>query len=206
MNEGIVYVLTNPAMPKMVKIGRTGREIDERLNQLYSTGVPLPFECAYAATVADMDKVEKAFHNAFGPYRVNPKREFFSIDPEQAIGLLELMKLEDMTPAMQREAEQVDVEAKAAAEKFKRSRRPSFRFTKLGIPEGSVRQFTGGEQTCMVSSRKHVEYEGNREWTLSALARHLSGSSRPMSGTSYFTYQGRKLSDIYDEAYDEEDE
>ncbi len=118
MSEGIVYVLTNPAMPKMVKIGRTGREIDERLNQLYSTGVPLPFECAYAAKVADMDKVEKAFHNAFGPYRVNPKREFFSIDPEQAIGLLELMKLEDMTPAMQQEAEQVDVEAKAAAEKF----------------------------------------------------------------------------------------
>ena len=86
MTEGIVYVLTNPAMPKMVKIGRTGREIDERLSQLYSTGVPLPFECAYAARVADMDKVEKAFHNAFEPYRVNPKREFFSIDPEQAIG------------------------------------------------------------------------------------------------------------------------
>jgi hypothetical protein len=26
MSEGIVYVLTNPAMPRMVKIGRTGRE------------------------------------------------------------------------------------------------------------------------------------------------------------------------------------
>ena len=26
---------------------------------------------------------------------------------------------------------------------------------------------------------------------------------KAMSGTSYFTYQGRKLSDIYDEAYDE---
>ena len=86
-----------------------------------------------------------------------------------------------------------------------RGRRPSFRFTKLGIPEGSVLKFTGGEQTCRVSSRKHVEYQGNKDWTLSALARHLSGSSRPMSGTSYFTYQGRKLSDIYDEAYDEEE-
>ena len=36
-----------------------------------------------------------------------------------------LMKLEDMTPAMQAEAERVDVEAKASAEKIKRSRRPS---------------------------------------------------------------------------------
>ena len=50
-----------------------------------------------------MDTVEKAFHNAFGPYRVNPS-EFFEIEPKQAIGLLDLMKLEDMTPAMQAEA------------------------------------------------------------------------------------------------------
>ena len=88
----------------------------------------MPFECAYAARVADMDKVEKAFHNAFGPYRVHPRREFFGIEPEQAIGLLDLMKLEDMTPAMQQEAGRVDVEAKASAEKIKRSRRPSLNF------------------------------------------------------------------------------
>ena len=119
MADGIVYLLTNPAMPKMVKIGRTGNDIDARLSQLYSTGVPLPFECAYAAKVADMDKVEKAFHNAFGPYRVNPKREFFSIEPEQAIGLLDLMKLEDMTPVVQEEASQVDIEANAATENSK---------------------------------------------------------------------------------------
>ena len=80
-----------------------------------------------------MDKVEKAFHNAFGPYRVNPRREFFGIEPEQAIGLLDLMKLEDMTPAMQQEAGRVDVEAKASAEKIKRSRRPSLNFIEMGI-------------------------------------------------------------------------
>ena len=34
MNEGIVYVLTNPAMPGMVKIGKTGREVEARLNNL----------------------------------------------------------------------------------------------------------------------------------------------------------------------------
>ena len=133
MSEGIVYVLTNPAMPGMVKIGKTGREVEARLNDLYTTGVPLPFECAYAARVADMDKVEKAFHNAFGPYRVNPRREFFSIEPEQAIGLLDLMKLEDMTPAMQREAEQVDTEAKASSEKLKQQKKPRMNFADMGI-------------------------------------------------------------------------
>ena len=51
MSEGIVYVLTNPAMPGMVKIWKTGREVEARLNDLYTTGVPLPFECTYAARV-----------------------------------------------------------------------------------------------------------------------------------------------------------
>lgn len=205
MTEGIVYVLTNPAMPGIVKIGKTTRGMGARLNELYSTGVPLPFECAYAARVDDESKVERAFHQAFGPYRINPRREFFNIEPEQAIALLELMASEDMTPSLQEEAGEVDVEATAAAEKFKRQRRPSFRFNKLGIPEGSILQFIDGDQTCVVSSRKHVEFEGTKDWSLSALAQYLTGVTRPLRGTAYFTYNGRKLSDIYDEAYDTED-
>jgi hypothetical protein len=41
-SEGIVYVLTNPAIPGMVKIGKTCRGMAARLNELYSTGVPSP--------------------------------------------------------------------------------------------------------------------------------------------------------------------
>ena len=81
MTEGIVYVLTNPAMPGIVKIGKTTRGVSARLNELYSTGVPLPFRCAYAARVEDESKVERAFHQAFGPDRINPRREFFDIEP-----------------------------------------------------------------------------------------------------------------------------
>ena len=45
-DEGIVYVLSNEAMPGLVKIGLTQRsELEVRLNELYSTGVPLPFTC-----------------------------------------------------------------------------------------------------------------------------------------------------------------
>ena len=47
--EGSVYVLTNPAMPNMVKIGKTTRDVELRLADLYSTGVPLPFDkCDYS--------------------------------------------------------------------------------------------------------------------------------------------------------------
>ena len=202
MNEGIVYVLTNPAMPKLVKIGKTGRGVETRLNDLYTTGVPLPFECAYAARVEDMDKVEKAFHNAFGPYRVNPRREFFEIEPEQAIGLLDLMKLEDMTPAMQAEAEQVDVQAKASAEKLKRSRRPSLNYLEMGIPIGSTLLYQGdGETTCTVADGRKVSFEG-RSLSLSKLTAELrQDPDRAIRGPAHWSFNGRLLNDLYEETY-----
>ena len=44
MEYGIVYLLTNPVMPGLVKIGMTTQEdIDKRMKELYTTGVPVPF-------------------------------------------------------------------------------------------------------------------------------------------------------------------
>lgn len=81
----IVYVLTNPAMPGLVKIGKTTQEeVDLRMKQLYSTGVPVPFECVFACRVPDASVVEKALHHAFGQVRINPTREFFRIEPDRA--------------------------------------------------------------------------------------------------------------------------
>lgn len=92
--EGIVYILTNPAMPGLVKIGKTARgSVEARLSELYSTGVPVPFECAYAAKVTNQTVVEKAFHQAFAPYRINAKREFFEIEADQAISILRLVTI-----------------------------------------------------------------------------------------------------------------
>lgn len=204
MAEGIVYLLTNPAMPGMVKIGKTGRDVEVRLNDLYTTGVPLPFECAYAARVSDMGKVEKAFHNAFGPYRVNPKREFFTIEPQQAIGLLDLMSLEDMTPAFQKEAEMVDVEAKASAEKLKRARRPSLNYLEMGIPVGSTLVFEGdGQTTCTVVDGRSVEFQGQIT-SISKLTAELRNTpGRPIRGPAHWSYNGRLLDDLYEEIYSE---
>ena len=189
-------------MPGMVKIGKTGREVELRLNDLYTTGVPLPFECEYAARVLDMDKVEKAFHNAFGPYRVNPRREFFSIEPEQAIGLLDLMTLEDMTPAVQKEAEKVDVEAKSSAEKLKRSRRPPLNYIEMGIPVGSTLVFEGdGHTTCTVVDGRNVEYQGQIT-SISKLTAELRNTpGRAIRGPAHWSFNGRTLDAIYEDVY-----
>ena len=70
MEYGIVYLLTNPAMPGLVKIGMTTQEdIERRMRELYTTGVPVPFECQFACKVkkGDCAKIEKALHTAFAP-------------------------------------------------------------------------------------------------------------------------------------------
>lgn len=203
VNEGIIYVLTNPAMPDMVKIGKTGRDILVRLKDLYSTGVPLPFECAYAAKVDDVDKWEKAFHTAFGPYRVNPNREFFSIDPEQAVALLELMAVEDVTPVVRKEADGVDVRAKAFAEKLKRNRRrPNADFSEMGIPVGSRLEYTGeGDHFCTVLGGRYVQF-GDERCMISPLTQKLLGLERPVRGIDYWQFNGRDLKDIYEETYE----
>ncbi len=200
-NEGIVYVLTNPAMPGLVKIGKTSRAMDARLNELYSTGVPLPFECAYAARVPDEGKVEQAFHQAFGPYRVNPKREFFTIEPEQAIALLRLMEIEDVTPSIRQEADTVDVDAKSASERLKKSRRPVMNYLDMGLPVGACLLYQDGTTTCTVVDGRHVNFNG-KDHFLSAITADLMGiPGQPIHGGRYWSYEGRNLLELYEEVY-----
>jgi len=200
LKTGIVYVLTNPAMPGIVKIGKTSRgSVDARLSELYSTGVPVPFECAFAGRVPDESKVEKAFHLAFGPYRLNPKREFFTIEPEQAIALLALMITEDVTPTLQKEAESVDREAKLGADKLK-ARRPNQNFIEMGIPEGGILQFSQGEETCTIINGRRVSYNGE-EISLTALTKKLLDTTRPLQPSPHWFFNGRCLNDIYNDTY-----
>lgn len=198
---GVVYVLTNPAMPGLVKIGKTSRgSVDARLNELYSTGVPVPFECAFAGKVEDESKVEKAFHSAFGPYRINPKREFFQIEAEQAIALLELMIVENVTPDLQEEASSVDREAKAGSDRLK-AKRPVQNFLEMGLPVGADILFQDGVTTCQIASGRRVSFDGE-DFSLTALTQKLLDTDRPLQPSPFWTYQGKRLIDIYNETYD----
>jgi hypothetical protein len=50
-------------MPGLAKIGLTEDSVEARITNLSTaTGVPLPFECYYAAEVDDMKRVEKLLH------------------------------------------------------------------------------------------------------------------------------------------------
>lgn len=208
--QGIVYVLTNPCMPGIVKIGMTERkDIDARMKELYTTGVPLPFDCKYACNVkkSECGKIEKALHTAFAPQRINANREFFRIAPEQAIAILELFQHEDVTEEVTREIENdLTPDDKAAQEKA-RTKRPPLHFLDMGLHEGDVLVYKPDENvTCSIVDQKHVLYNGEVT-SLSAITKVLLDRSYHVQPTPYWKVRdtGRDLMDIYDETYPMED-
>lgn len=78
-------------MPGLIKIVKTRLAcVEDRAAQLHSTGVPDAFEVVYACRTDDPDAVERVMHEAFGPKRINGRREFFQVQPEQAVAVLAL--------------------------------------------------------------------------------------------------------------------
>lgn len=202
----VVYVLINPAMPSMVKIGKTTQsDVEKRMSQLYSTGVPLPFECVYAVEVEDCSEVEKALHIAFNPSRVNPKREFFDIEPEQAIAVLKLLKLKEVTPQVNEQLnEGVSESEKSSATKAKK-KRPKMNYLEMDIPIGSILSYSEDDSiTAEVASEKKVLFN-NEEMSLTAATRIIKGLDYSVQPAPYWLYQGRDLMSIYNETYTVDD-
>ncbi len=207
VEQGIVYILTNPAMPGLVKIGMTTRDnIDNRMKELFGTGVPVPFDCIYACYVkqSDCSKIEKALHKAFSPNRINPNREFFKIDPEQVIPLLSLFNQKDITREIDQEIKNdlTDTDKKSG-EKLKRAQRPPLNFVDMGIPVGSTLVLSKPDGTlaeARVCSNRKVQYEG-KEKSLTALTRELLKLKYDVQPTPYWRFNGRSLLEIYNETY-----
>lgn len=205
INYGIVYVLTNPAMPGLVKIGMTNKEsVDARLKELFNTSVPVPFECEYACKVTETVKVEKALHIAFHPYRIHTQREFFEINPEQAIAILQLLdKSKDITNEIVEEINNDLTEVdKAAGRKMKITRRPPLNYIEMGIPLGAKLELNRDEETYIVEvcDAKKISYYGVKK-SLTAITKELLGIEHALQPTSYWTYNGKNLMDIYNDTY-----
>jgi hypothetical protein len=206
--NGSVYILTNPAMPGIVKIGLTTREdINERLRELFTTSVPVPFDCAFACKVDDCNSVERALHIAFGPNRIHPQREFFKIEPEQAIVILKLLQKEDITPNINAEIDKnISTMDKEASVNLKKQRRPPLNFKEMGIPIGSKIEFSVSDEIigAIVSSEKRITYN-DIDYSLTKLTQELLGLDYAVQPTRYWNFQGKSLHEYYNETYSYED-
>ena len=207
--SALVYVLSNEAMPRMLKIGHTTNDVGKRMGELYSTGVPLPFKCVKSLklrTAAQARELEAALHLTFSKDRVNDKREFFRINEEQATAILDYLNKDkggqDATEETNVEiAKTTDSIDKAAVEKA-RKRRPNLDFVAVGIRAGAELVFVNDNSvTCKVVDplSKMVDYLGNvvplRIATNLALGRDRVQSIRP---ASYWIWDGSKLDEWYE--------
>lgn len=84
---GYVYILSNPSIPGLLKIGRTMDPPEQRLRQLNTTGVPLPFVLEACFLVANPEALEHAIHAVLDKHRPTQNREFFQLPLAQALEL-----------------------------------------------------------------------------------------------------------------------
>jgi len=211
--EGIVYVLTNEAMPGIVKIGRTsGDTVERRVAELSrATGVPLPFRVAVARRVHDAVKVEKALHVAFGRERVNPAREFFSIEPFRLIELLNAFPGFDLTPeteaAAEREVKKEEPRAYEAERSFEqKKRRPPLNFEEMGLSIGSELVHIETGDVIEIVEAKKVRL---RDDVVSLTRAQMIISGAPYAvqpGRYWRAADGRTISEHYEATYPHDDE
>lgn len=201
---GIVYVLTNPVMPGIVKIGMTQRkDMEGRLKELYTTGVPVPFDCQYACKVPKEEclKIEHALHQAFAPQRINENREFFKLETGQVISILQLFNHEDATEEVRTELENDLTDADREASNRIRVKRPKLNFEDMGVPVGAKLVFRDNlEIQVEVVDNRHVKYL-DEITTLTPITMKILNRNTAIQPTPYWLYKDRNLMDIYDDTY-----
>lgn len=191
-----VYVLSNEAMPGLVKIGFTTTSIEQRIKELDVTSVPLPFQCFYAAEIDDCKSVEKKLHVIFSDKRIRQNREFFRVDPNQVKAAVQLAELREVTPRNDVVVDESD--KKALQEAVARDeRRGRLRFSRLQISVGSVLLFVKDPTiTCTVVEDGKVEFRGQITSPSKAalsVAQEMGYNWSALSGSEYWMYEDETL-------------
>jgi len=79
--DEMVYILSNPAMPGLYKIGHTKSDAFNRATQISrGTGVPQDFQVEWCLRCFKAERIERETHRHFKAQRVNRRKEFFRED------------------------------------------------------------------------------------------------------------------------------
>ena len=200
-NSGIVYVLSNPAMENYIKIGKTSgdsaKDVQDRMRQLDTTGVPRAFNCEYAAVVENYEAVETALLTGFGENRVRANREFLEgIPPFRIKAFLKLLEIQDVTP----DSSSTDIDSESF-EPEKPVKTPSFKFSMAQISPGEFLQWADNPdiECQVVADNLRVEYDGE-EHALSRLTAKLKGWKVNYAQVGpYWLHQNKTLDEWRDE-------
>lgn len=85
--RGWIYVMTNMAMPGLVKVGFSTKDPLTRAKELGGTGLPHPFQVAYDALIEEPRQVEIGVHRELKQHR--EAKEFFKVSVDLAVEAVE---------------------------------------------------------------------------------------------------------------------
>ena len=190
-----VYILTNEAMPGIIKIGWTDNAVEQRMKELDKTGTPLPFTCFFAKRVDDPRFVESKLHEAFDEFRIRENREFFRMSADQAKAALEIASGEDVTP----QGDVVETESDKAALDRER-KRTRFNFAQIGIEPGEILEFKKDPSiTAKVVENDQIEFRGNITSLSPAaliIVHEMGYKWTKIAGPQFWTYKGKTLYEL----------
>lgn len=180
-------------MPGIVKIGMTRDSVEARLTDLSSpAGIPLPFECFFAAKIQDAARTERTLHQLFSEHRINPRREFFKLDPERVVLAISLGEFKEITPGKSSFAP----EEQEALERVK-SRRPNINLEAIGIKPGDELRFSRDENIVVTVSQGGKVILNGQLMSLSASAlsilKQMGYKTPTASGSEYWMFDGELL-------------
>lgn len=93
--QGYVYILINPSLKGLLKVGQTQKDPEDRAKELsQGTGVPTQFIVAFKEVFNDCELAEQMVHVLLEEdgYRVNKNREFFEAEMSDVIRKIMLVK------------------------------------------------------------------------------------------------------------------
>ena len=190
MAKGYIYIMTNPCLQNMVKIGYA-TDVEERRKQLSTTA--LPYEYEIYATYETSGKLEdKKLHNLIDnlnpELRVSKNREFFVMSASEAYELLEAIAIISGSRDKLHKIQDVVLDTP-------KTKRPAINFSKCCIPVGAELIFIDDNSVkVIVESDRKVLYN-NEITSMSAVAGKLKGV-KSIQGPSYFTYNGKLITEI----------
>ena len=82
---GFTYVLSNPAMPGIVKVNYTNTLTEDHIAKLYSPDVPLPYIVEFEALTSFPKKVKDRAYGMLDWQRIAPGRDFFRTQVHLAV-------------------------------------------------------------------------------------------------------------------------
>lgn len=187
--KGYIYIMTNPALADMVKIGYA-TNVEERRKQLSTTALPYEYE-VYATYETNGNLEDKKLHQLIDDLnpdlRVSKNREFYVMTPEQAYQLIEAIAIISGSTNKLKRVKQTPVTTK----------RPPIDFGKCGIPKGAELVYTEDENIKVTVVNNHKVKYKEELTSLSAIVKNLKGYN--IAGPSYFTYNGRLITEIAEE-------